>query len=95
MPKTPETKSATVTLFGPGSGLPPVRKKAIAEGAKTIGTSCKGSTRFETTGDSEGVVDNLYLDRLAALKHLGIPDTDKVVGIKVTIEPVYELPKAA
>lgn len=49
----------------------------------------KGSVRFETADDvKDAIVDNVYVDRLAAMKALGIEDLDKLKGVKVTIEPI-------
>ena len=54
--------------------------------------SCKGVVRFAVKdGVRQAITDNIYVDRLTASQLLGVPDLDdpKLLGMKVTIEPIY------
>lgn len=48
----------------------------------------KGSCRFSLPKDATGIVTNIYVDRLEAMKQLGIEDLDKLAGVRITIEPI-------
>jgi len=48
----------------------------------------KGAVKYSLPKDQSGVLTNIYVNRLEAMKELGISELGDLKGFKVTLEPI-------